>query len=412
VSNAQIIAATTAALRQLLVNEIPARDSAIPSVNVSTVPPDRVNADFSTPQLNLFLYQTLVNGSWINRDAAQTQPSASRWPPLALNLRYLITAYGPVDLQGGDFGHRVLGAAVSALHDHPILGRDELVQALTQGQARPQVERVRVTPISLSTEEMSKLWTTFQTNYRVSTAYEAAVVLIESDRPQVSPLPVLRRGGKDRGAFAVASPAPTLLGSEAPNSQPSVRLGERLALLGSGLDADAISVRIAGRALTQPVSLTPEPGRTEDRLEVSLPGATSPGAMTTWAPGFFTVTIVSAPPDLPAWTSNAVPFALAPIVTVTPNTAPAGTVTLTITMSPRPRLDQEILLLFGDQQVQVKTRTDPANTTDPTTFTFDVTGQAGTSMICRLRVDGVESLPIVTADGVLGFDPTQTVKFT
>ena len=46
-----------------------------------------------------------------------------------------------------------------------------------------QIERVRITPQPLSLEEISKLWAAFQTNYRLSAAYQAAVILIESTAP-------------------------------------------------------------------------------------------------------------------------------------------------------------------------------------------------------------------------------------
>jgi hypothetical protein len=41
---------------------------------------------------------------------------------------------------------------------------------------------VRVTLQPLSLEEMSRLWSTFQTQYRLSVAYEVSVVLIDSAR--------------------------------------------------------------------------------------------------------------------------------------------------------------------------------------------------------------------------------------
>jgi hypothetical protein len=169
VSNAQVIAATTATLRLLLLAGIPARDDAIAQVDVTTVPPDRVERRIlERPTLNLFLYHTVLNAAWRNRDAAHARPGEAPLPPLALNLHYLLTAYGQVDVDQGDLSHRVLGAAVSVLHDHPVFGSDELVAALPQHKALPQVERLRISPLATSIEEMSKLWTIFQTNYRLS----------------------------------------------------------------------------------------------------------------------------------------------------------------------------------------------------------------------------------------------------
>ena len=69
---------------------------------------------------------------------------------------------------------------------------------------------MRFTPFAMSTEEISRLWTAFQTNYRLSTAYEASVVLIDSTRPAPSPLPVLKRGDHDQGVTAVAAAGPVI----------------------------------------------------------------------------------------------------------------------------------------------------------------------------------------------------------
>jgi len=409
-SNAQVIAATTATLRQLLVTGVPQRDAAIANVAVSTVPLDRVGADMTRPVLNLFLYQATLNGAWRNRAAAQARPGEGPLPPLALDLHYLLTAYGQVDVQQGDFSHRVLGAAASVLHDHPVLGADEIVGALSLKPALRQVERVRIAPLPMTLEEMSKLWTTFQTNYRVSVAYEVSVVLIESDRPAAAPLPVLKRGQADRGPAAVASPNPSLSQAIPPNRQAAVRPGQLLTLEGRHLSADGLSVRVAGPLLGSPVSLTPESGRTEDRLAVRLPPLTAPNAMTTWAPGFYTAAATVQRPGLPSLSSNAVPFALAPDIALSQTTPPAGPVTITISCSPRIRDGQHVALLFGETTVEEKQRTQPADPTQPTASTFDLTGQAGESRLVRLRVDGVDSIPVLASDPQT-FDPQQTVAF-
>jgi hypothetical protein len=48
-----------------------------------------------------------------------------------------------------------------------------------------QIENVKLTPISLSLEELSNLWSVFfQVPYALSVAYEAAAVLIEPGTPR------------------------------------------------------------------------------------------------------------------------------------------------------------------------------------------------------------------------------------
>jgi Pvc16 N-terminal domain len=300
---------------------------------------------------------------------------------------------------------------VSVLHDHPVLGPTEVVEALAHDKAQPQVERIRITPLPMTLEEISKLWTAFQTNYRVSTAYEVDVVIIESDRARRAALPVLRRGAADRGPYAVASASPWLSSAVAPNAQAAVRLGQPLRLEGGQLGQDGLVVRITGSLLTQPAERTPVE-RSPDHLAVHLPDLASAGAMTSWAPGFYTAAVVVRQPNVPNWTSNEVAFAVAPTITLSQTAAPAGALTIGVTCAPRPRVGQRIELLFGDQQVASGPITFPVDPAQPAEISFDVVGTAGKSYVLRLRVDGVDSIPLgAPGAGPPAFDPQQTVTF-
>lgn len=413
-SNAQVIAGTTATLRLLLLAGIPARDPAIPQLDVTTLPPDKVNLSADKPALNLFLYQTALNGAFRNRDKAQARPGESPLPPLALNLHYLITAYGNVDDREGDFSHRVYGAAMSVLHDHSVLGSEELVSSMSPNPALRQVERVRITPLATTVEEMARLWTIFQTNYRLSTAYEVSVVLIESDRPAIMPLPVLKRGSTNRGPVTLASAVPSLLRAVPPGGRASVRLGETLTLEGANLSGD-LRVRITGARLAAPVFLDVLAGSTSATVKVALPAIDDPGVMSAWSPGFYTAAIVAAHADMHDLVSNSVSFALAPIIglssTQLPATVPpAPPAVLTVSCVPRLQDNQEALLVFGDQRIAEKTRVAVDDLTLPSESEFEVFGAAGESFVVRLRADGVDSIPIDFANP-LTFDAAQTVSF-
>jgi hypothetical protein len=56
-----------------------------------------------------------------------------------------------------------------------------------------QIEQIKIVPLSLSTEEISRMWTAFQAKYRPTTAYQISVVLIESRGSTRSSLPVRQR---------------------------------------------------------------------------------------------------------------------------------------------------------------------------------------------------------------------------
>jgi hypothetical protein len=404
VSNALAIAAATRTLRSLLAAATP---------NVTVLPLDRARDAGTAEQLNLFLYQTVPAAAWRNSDPVGPGSGGSGQPPLALALRYLVTAYG--EDEGG--AHAVLGRAMGILHDHTVLGPQEIADAtaveLPESDLHRQPEHPRITPVAVTTDDLFKLWSGFQTGYRISAAYELSVVLIDSSTPVRAALPVLRRGADDRGSVVVTGPAPVLTAVLPLDGAPSARLGGRVRLRGTGLGSAVSAVRFSSARLPAPVELPAEPSGTGEPT-VLLPsgdtGADLP-AEAVWAPGMFTVAVVTALPDRPRWVSNEVPLGLAPVITVAPTAAPPGDLTLTVSCLPRLRDGQRVTVLFGDGQVPPTAIDTPADPGAPSTVTAQLTGVAGGSYLVRLRVDGVDSHPVV----LLGtparpeFDPAQQV---
>src|SRR4051812_26581922 len=101
-SSALAIAGVTAVLRDLLNDGLVNGDvtgALGTSVLVTGLPPDRVgeagNGQIPT-QLNLFLHQVTHNAAWRNATLPDRDRDGNRRsnPPLALNLHYLVTAYG------------------------------------------------------------------------------------------------------------------------------------------------------------------------------------------------------------------------------------------------------------------------------------------------------------------------------
>jgi hypothetical protein len=421
VSNTLAIAATTTALRNLLHTGVPALDSDLSDLDVTTRSPDAARTNVNGTSLNLFLYRTMVNAGWSNTDMPRSvKPGETGYPPLALDLQYLVTAYGRDAIDKDAVSHQVLGGAMSVLHDHPVLGAAEIRSALQRNDLAEQLERIRITWLPLTVDDMSRLWTAFQSQYRVSVAYEVTVVLIDSLRPSRTPLPVLTRGQDDRGVTAVTGGAPVLRGIRPPRSQPAARLGEDVVIEGDHLDADPV-IRFAS-LLPEPPPVVelprrpPQAGEPAGSFAVRLPGqADDPDALGRWVPGFYTVTAVLLPAGLPPLVSNAIALALAPAITVTPNASGGGVTAapgtpLTVTCSPRAHPGQRVQLLFGDQVLEPTgfSNPDPAL---PAFKTTPTTLDAGVYTV-RLRVDGVDSLPVTFAGGsqVPQFDPEQQVR--
>lgn len=411
-SNTLAIAATTAAIRNLLWTQIPIIDKGLNDLEVTTQPLDLARKDIGKTQLNLFLYHTAVNAAWRNHDMpGQIRPGETGVPPLALNLHYLITAYGRGDSDNDALSHRVLGSAMSMLHDHPLLGGAEIASALLDTDPGTQIERVRITPLPMGIDEISKLWTVFQTQYRVSAAYEVGVILIDSRRAARAPLPVLNRGAEDRGAVATTGSAPTLDSIRLPRLQSAARLGEDIVLVGSNLSATDCTVAL-GSPLSAPVILVPTDTGTPGELGIHIADAAEdPQAPTRWNPGYYTVAVTRTSPDLPPVSSNAQPLALAPAITIAPAAAVAGDIVLTVTCAPQVRKGQRVLLLFGDRQVEPVSVVAPADTGS---VTFTVTAVQPGSYVVRLRIDGVDSIPAIYTGTppLASFDPAQTMVVT
>jgi hypothetical protein len=231
-SNSYAIAAVTATLRDLLsrANQPlpldPTSDPDLADATCTTRPPDKARTSEDANQLNLFLYQTAPNAALRNASMPnQAKNGEIANAPLAINLFYLLTAYG----RNFDdvLGHRLLGRAMSILHDKTLLQPIDIDKALPGNDLSRQIERLRIIPHQLTPEELSKLWTIFQSPYRLTTAYQVSVVLIDSSKRTKSALPVLQRGPDGTGNDAVPSaipPYPTLTDLGLPTDlQPSAR---------------------------------------------------------------------------------------------------------------------------------------------------------------------------------------------
>jgi hypothetical protein len=412
-SNALAIAAVTATLRQLLDQTI---NSAIPGTTITTKPLDKARDNVTGNQLNLLLYQTLPNAAWRNQDLPrQVKPGEIAPPPLPLDLFYLLTAYGQND--DDLLAHQVLGRAMSVLHDHPLLGADEIQNALPNNDLHLQPERVRITVQPLSLEELSKLWAAFQTQYRISAAYQVALVLIESTRPARAALPVLTRGPGDAGVTAQADltpPFPTLVSLALPNQQPAARLGDTLSVAGHHLTGDNLRLRFAHPRLAAPLIVPPPAliSRSATQVTFRLPDTgDDPAVPANWPAGFYTLAAEIETAGQPTRTTNDLPFPVAPRLTGALPLAAVrdgqGDAAVTVTTSPEVRPDQRAALLVGDREVPAEPHPAPTGSLD-----FVVRAAQPGTFFVRLRIDGVDSLLVDRSVTPPVFDPSQRLTIT
>ena len=402
-SNSLAIAAVTTTLRNIIARGI---GEVLGSGIVTARPPDKARDNGeSTNQVNVFLYQTLPNAAWRNTDVpGRVRPGETGHFPLALNLYYLITAYGQDNEDV--ISHQLLGQAMRVLHDYAILNPDDIRAALPESDLHNQIERVRITPQPLNIEEISKLWATFQTQYRISVSYEVSVILIDSSRPVRTPLPVLTRGSDDKGIFAqtgLIPPFPTLQMVQPPNQQSSVRLGERLILRGHHLksEGDAIA-RFMHPRWSRPIDLLPQPDTTDTEIVVELPERSQD-----WPAGFYTVMVQVRQGGQERMT-NALSVSLAPRIVGFDS---RGDRTLRVTCQPHIWPEQRVVLLLGDRELLPQVDLDASPRTEKTnTLVFNIREIPSGDYFLRLRVDGVDSLLIDRSVQPPVFDSSQKVR--
>jgi hypothetical protein len=129
-------------------------------------------------RLSIWLYQVTENEFAKNQPMQQTaDPALSRYPPLALNLFYLITPFGAMsdnDPNAGQADLQLLGKTMQVLYDNAIIYLSQEGGAVT--------EELRVILRQLSLEEQTRIWEALMEPYRLSVCYEVRVIHLCSVR--------------------------------------------------------------------------------------------------------------------------------------------------------------------------------------------------------------------------------------
>ena len=406
-SNSLAIAAVTATLQNLIYQAL--RDE-LTSGKVTTLPLDKARENVEHNQINLFLYHTQPNLAWCNRHpAGQLRRGESSKSPLGIDLFYLITVYGERD--NGVQSHQLLGKVMSLFHD---LGRitPEMIETATNEELREsnlhqQIEKIHIIPLALSFEEMSQIWQGFHVPSRPSIAYQVSVILLDSLLSLTLPLPVLALGNGE-SVVGQKDFYPSVQAMELPNRQPSLQLGDTLTLRGNNLEQSGIRIKLCHRKYNQIIELEPLEQKTPQMLQVKLP-APDEETLDNWLIGLYTLSLIIPEAEQGERESNDNPFNLAPrIVALNPKETRAGDLRLHLVCSPPLHRRQKAILLLGDRSFPTRKRSTPDQTAT-TTLTCRIKSAVPGEYIVRLRVDGVDSLPVDFSTIPWQFDPNQKV---
>ncbi len=139
-----------------------------------------------TNRLSIFLYQIVENAYMKNQPVERIGAGQLKYPPLSLNLYYLLTPYAgeTEEIRGWDI-HTILGRAMQILYDNAILEGPALLDTLKlipREDYYEKIGQIRIILNSLSLDDLTKIWNSFDTPMRLSVCYEVRVIMIESER--------------------------------------------------------------------------------------------------------------------------------------------------------------------------------------------------------------------------------------
>lgn len=411
-SNFLGIATVTAAFGQFLQDAI---ESAVAGADVSTVRPDVTTDGVPDVGVNLYLYQVVPNPTFRNVDlpTRRSDGSLSQRPQIALDLNYLLTFFGD---ESQLEPHRLLGSVISALHSTPMLTRDTITRVidaavaadpahyLADSDLAEQVESIRFSPLSLTLEELSQLWSSFfQTAYTLSIAYQVSVVLLEADlSPQPAP-PVRQR---NLYVVPVRQPVIERVVSQVSTSAP-ITLDSTLVISGKQLRANVTQLRIGETVIPLDIGSV---GDTRIILPLAADMGLQAGVLGAQVlhPNMMGESGSEPATEHRGFESNVAAFVLRPIITDTDlaNITNEGDgrvgADVEISLNPEVGKDQRVVLLLtefnppSDRAARAyRFEAPPPDEDAPDSaesIVIRVSGVRAASYLVRVQVDGAESL--------------------
>lgn len=157
------------------------------------------NISFSSPKelevegnssicLSLFLYQIMENAYIKNRPMQNSGTGSLQYPPLSLDLYYLITPYAMENQEGGSTKKlTIIGKAMQTFYDHAIVKGPSMLDALRAVEYEDYykaIDQLCITLNPISLDDFTKIWNSLDTPMMLSVSYKVRVVMIESEREE------------------------------------------------------------------------------------------------------------------------------------------------------------------------------------------------------------------------------------
>lgn len=389
-SNFLAIATVTATLCRMLqagmINDVT-------GANVTSVRPNPTDSGVPTTGVNVYLYQVTPNASLSGWDLPTRSSGGElvQRPVVALDLHYLLTFYGE---ESELLPQRLLGSAVRTLHAQPVLTRKMIEKTIDEtaylgkSNLSDAIESVKFTPIHLSLEEMSKLWSVFlQTAYRLSIAYLGTVVMIESEDSPQKALPVL-----DRNVYVRPFRQPVIEKIISKDGEERPIFADSIILIhGKKLRGDVTKVRIGGIDI-QP----PSENVRDSQISMQLPPGLHAGILGVQV--FHQIMIGTPPVPHKGVESTIMPFVLHPSITeeidVTILEDPEDGLDLTVKLKPTLGKKQRVILMMNPMpgnEGRPYYFTAGSREADSDSITIRISNVELGDYLVRVQVDGAQS---------------------
>jgi len=422
-SDGYAIAAVSAVIRRTILEALSAAQvsDVTGNIQVTAIPPDRVippNGAEPT-QVNIFLHQVTRNAAFRNADLPSRNAAGDlvSGPALALDLHYMITAYGTEPF----WAEMLLGHAALALHENATLTRRAIARALSPNPPdalvppalrdsgiEAQIELVKILPKAVDSEEMSRLWAAIQRQYRPTMAYRASVVLIEPRASGASAPPVRAPGVR---ALPLANVELASVAAASGANEPITR-ASTIVLSGQGFSPEEMTIEI-GETVATPAAGSVNAAR----IELDLSALAPPPRAGLQPLRAIRTRPLGPPPTTPAVeVSNTLPLTLRPAITAsnvaigstdTVDGQPVSSGTVTLTIDPPVGRAQKATVLLNTAGGGPMHRLEApanngaaANVDEVAQIAFAFRRLRRGPYLIRVSVDGAESLLTVDGGGV------------
>lgn len=241
-----------------------------PLLTVSPQPPNELTGSAESNILGFYLYHISEDPHFKNLPAPGTDTPSVRYTPMGLVLHYQLTAHAEETDNGVFQEQLMMGLAIKALHDFPVIDSSTEIVDKTGTSKKILVShlsddnRFRISILPLPFSEAVSYWTAGSSPLRLAAYYEVSVVLLEPEE-------IKSRSGRvlayDVFSFLEGTPRlfftyntisfpypPGRATSRALTLQPAeVTYGDTIRLKGTALSAKATSLLIRNPRWDKPV---------------------------------------------------------------------------------------------------------------------------------------------------------------